>query len=103
MGNIILHSTPLPELRAMIGDIIEEKLKNFQPTNVSPSQTKGEYLSRKEVCKLLKISLATLHYWSKDGILQGYRIGGRVLYRQTEITAALDNISAFKGKHHKGI
>ena len=97
---IILHSTPIPELRAMIGDIVEEKLRQFKPDSSLP-QTNGEYHSRKEVCALLKISTLTLHYWSKEGILQGYRIGGRVLYKSAEVEAALREIANFRGKHQQ--
>ena len=99
MEKIILHSTPIPELRSMIGEILREELRKFKPENSSPSQTSSEYLSRKDVCELLKISMATLHYWTKDGILQGYRIGGRVLYKMVEVEAALHEIANFKGKH----
>ena len=99
MDPIILHSTPIPELRAMIGDIVEEKLRQFKPANPMPPQTNSKYLSRKEVCELLKISMATLHYWTKDGILQGYRIGGRVLYKAAEVVDSLHEIAGFKGKH----
>jgi len=43
--------------------------------------------------------MATLHYWTKDGILQGYRIGGRVLYKAAEVVDSLHEIAGFKGKH----
>jgi excisionase family DNA binding protein len=99
MGNIILHSTPLPELRAMIGDIIEEKLRQFKPEHTTPSENPGEYLSRKEVCQLLKISMATLHYYTKDGILNSYKIGGRVLYKASEVQIAVTEVKLRKYKH----
>ncbi|NCA75051.1 MAG: DNA-binding protein [Alphaproteobacteria bacterium] len=101
MDKIILHSTPIPELRSMIGDVLREEFQKFKSTNPSPQQTTSEYLSRKEVCKLLKISMATLHYYTKDGILQGYRIGGRVLYKLSEVETAVEEIDNFKGKHKR--
>ena len=99
MSNIILHSTPLPELRAMIGDIVEEKLRQFKPENPTAADNGDEFLSRKEVCRLLKISMATLHYYTKDGILNSYKIGGRVLYKTLEVQQAVTEVKLRKYKH----
>ena len=97
METIILHSTPLKDFREIIGSIVEEKLLQFRP---EPPQTNsnGEYLTRKQVCDLLKISLSTLHYYSKDGTLQSYRIGGRILYKGAEVQNAIQEIQSSKYK-----
>lgn len=99
MENIILHSTSLTDFQAIIGQIVEDKLKLFKPE--PPKQTNGEYLNRRDVCKLLKISLATLHSYTKTGTLKGYRIGGRVLYRRDEITNSVTVIQSVKYKHER--
>ena len=96
MENIILHSTPLKDFQTIIGQIVEEKLKDFKPQTPEP-QT-AEYGTRREVCTRLHISLATLHYYTKDGTLNGYRIGGRVLYRWAEVEQAIQLIQASKYK-----
>ena len=96
---IILHSTPISEFRKMIGEIIEEKLKQFKLSPQVAVPQKAEYLSRREVCVLLKISLATLYYYTKDGILNGYRIGGRVLYKSAEVEQSVQAIQTTKYKH----
>lgn len=49
-------------------------------------------LSRKETAKKLCISLPTLHQWTKNGNIQAHRIGGRVLYKWSEIELALKAI-----------
>lgn len=56
---------------------------------ITPTQPKEEYLSRKEVADLLKIELSTLHNWCKKGKLKPYGIGNRVYFRRSEIEAAL--------------
>ena len=99
MGNIILHSTPLDEFKSIIGDIVEEKLRQFKPELPKPAD--GEYITRNQVCDKIKISLATLHAYTKCGILKGYRIGGRVLYRLSEIEQAVQAIQTTKYKHGK--
>jgi len=100
MENILLHSTSLKDFQAIIGQIVEDKLKQFKPE--PQQQTNGEYITRRDVCTLLKISLATLHYYTKDGTLKGYRIGGRVLYRRDEITDSVQVIQSTKYKHGRG-
>lgn len=46
-------------------------------------------LTRKETTAFLKISLATLHRWTKDGLLRSYSLGGKVYYKQHELLHAL--------------
>jgi excisionase family DNA binding protein len=98
MENILLHSTPLSELKNIIGQAIREELTNFKPEPATPA-TEREYLTRREVCDRLRVSLATLHYYTKDGTLKGYRIGGRVLYKSVEVEQAVQSIGAIKYKH----
>src|ERR1035438_5941205 len=97
---IILHSTSLKDFRIIIGDILEEKLRQFKP-ETPQLPAKSEYLTRAEVCSLLKISLATLHYYSKDGTLKSYRIAGRVLYKTAEVNNSVQEIQSLKYKHRE--
>jgi excisionase family DNA binding protein len=99
MDDIILHSTSLNDLRVLIGEVVEEKLHNLQPQ--MPSKDESGYLTRHEVCNRLRISLTTLHTYTKDGTLKGYKIGGRILYRAEEVEESIQVIQASKYKHGK--
>jgi excisionase family DNA binding protein len=99
MENIILHSTSLKDFRDIIGSIVEEKLKQFKPVEPQQTHADSEYLTRRDVCALLKISLSTLHYYTKDGTIKGYRIGGRILYKTDEVNDAVQEIQLHKYKH----
>ena len=101
MENVILHCTPLNELKIMIGEVIAEKLKNFKPETSLQTESQKRYLTRKEVCSLLKISLSTLHYYTKDGTLQGLRIGGHILYNSDKVHESIQRIQETKYKHTK--
>jgi excisionase family DNA binding protein len=90
----ILHSTPVEELKNLIGGIVRDELRQFKPAQ--PETPDTEYLTRREVCALLKISAVTLYNWTKAGTLAGYRINGRVLYRTAEVKNALREISSLK-------
>jgi excisionase family DNA binding protein len=84
------------ELLERIGQLIDAKVGSI------PIKTKeqSEYLSRKEVAKLLKITLPTLHDWTKCGYLRAYKMGTRVLYKESEVIATLEKVPSFK--HRKG-
>ncbi len=47
------------------------------------------WLSRKDVCELLGVSIVTIHNWSKEGILTAYKIGSRIRFRKSDIDQTL--------------
>ena len=50
-------------------------------------------LTRLEAAKYLKVTLPTLHSWTKSGYIFAYRIGKRaVYYRRNELDQALGRI-----------
>lgn len=50
------------------------------------------YLTRKDVIELFSISYPTLWRWTKQGKLQSYYIGGKVLYRSEEVHNSLTKL-----------
>lgn len=68
----------VPELEARLAEQFQPK----QPT---------EYLSRNEVCDMLKIDLSTLHRWRKSGELIAYGLGNRIYFKRHEIEAFINN------------
>jgi excisionase family DNA binding protein len=83
-AGIVWKPTP-----AMLDGMIDQKLRERSPDKPQPPDSNEIYLTRKEVCERLKISLATLHAKTKLGILTGYKIGRKVLYKPDEVDAAL--------------
>jgi hypothetical protein len=64
---------------------IEEILKNYRPV------MNGEiYLSGEDVCKLLHISKRTLQQYRDDNILPYIQIGGKIIYKETDILTILE-------------
>ena len=68
---------------SLIPKLAEKLSAQFQP--IQPT----EYLTRSEVCKLLKIDLSTLHRWRKDGTLSSFGIGNRVYFLRSHIEEVL--------------
>ena len=73
----ILKSALLPEIR------------NEIKTQIQPPK-KEQYLSRKEVCEIFSIDFSSLWRWTTKGTLTAYNIEGKVLYKQSEIDAAIE-------------
>ena len=95
MSEFILHQTPLEDLRAMFSEVVAEQLQKQQvPTEKEPLKL----LTRPETARMLGVSLPTLHVWTKDGTIQGVRIGSRVRYRMADVADALENIQSIKRK-----
>lgn len=77
---------------AQLRSRIESILENYRPV------MNGEiYLSGEDVCKLLHISKRTLQQYRDDNILPYIQIGGKIIYRETDIMAILEqNYSSHK-------
>lgn len=58
-------------------------------TTSAPPEAAPGYITRREVATLFKISLVTVHDWTRKGLLQAYKIGNRVYYKRAEVEAAL--------------
>ena len=72
-----LKNSLIPELKAQLS-------AQFQPKEPT------EYLTRSEVCKLLKIDLSTLHRWRKDNTIPSYGMGNRVYFKRSEVDAIIN-------------
>lgn len=94
MGQIIFTGITVNDLLLQIEQLFEAKVSLFPQTKKEQSG----YLSRKEVAALLKITLPTLHQWTKEGVLPSYKIGTRVLYKESEVKATLEKVPSFKFK-----
>lgn len=48
------------------------------------------YLSRTKTALMLGVTLSTLWRWDKENYLKPVRVGGKVLYRETEIQRVIN-------------
>ncbi|MBW3524803.1 helix-turn-helix domain-containing protein [Chryseobacterium sp. NKUCC03_KSP] len=85
---IAYYKRMLAELRKQIGLILE----NFRPV------MNGEiYLSGEDVCRLLHISKRTLQQYRDDKILPYIQIGGKIIFKQSDILEILERNYVNKG------
>lgn len=94
MTQTVFFSIPEPDFKVMIQDAVKMVLNNLEPKQQTP--TAPELLTRNETAKYLGVSLPTLNDWTKNGVILGYRIAGRVRYKRPDIENALLKIDSIK-------
>jgi len=94
--NSIFKNVPLNEFQELISAAVRSELAGMKPKE--KETTTAEFLTRKETADRLKISLPTLHLWTRTGTVQGYRISGRVLYKSAEIESSLQAMQTIKNR-----
>lgn len=64
---------------------IKNLLVNYEPPAPPPIETKPDYLTRKATAKYLNISVSTLWRITKQGKLNSYSVGNKVMYKTNEV------------------
>ena len=86
MNTIQITELTTNELKSLlmkgVQQVVNQIREEFQP------KTPTEYLTRKQVAKMLDINLTTLNNWTNKGVLISYGIQGRVYYKRDEVERA---------------
>jgi len=94
-NSILIRNLTIEELQDIIRSIVKEE---FQHAATS-KRKETIYLTRVETATFLKISLPTLNNYTKAGIVKGFRIGSRVLYKMEDVELSLNAIVTNRYKH----
>ena len=94
MNQVLFTGINLNELLEKIGQVIDSKLNQAAAQN--SKQNQSDFITRRDVADLLKISLPTLNDWTKLGWLQAYKLGNRVLYKKDEIELAVSKVATYR-------
>jgi len=86
-NSILLENLNREDLQSLLSEIVAKQFETF-----SKPKTEEKFLTRKEVAMKLHISLPTLLEYTKKGKLIGYKISGRVLYKESEVESSLQQI-----------
>lgn len=83
---------PVNELAAAL---VEQLLPHFkgQPQQEPTTPPAEKYRTRKETATRLNVSLPTLNEYTKKGLIIGHRFGVRVMYKESQIEAALTKMN----------
>lgn len=84
-------------------EVLEQRLVNIEsmllslqnkPLPEAVKEFKEEVpMTQKEAARFLNKSRQTLIAWRKQGYIRAYKIGGRVYFKPSELTAALQSLS----------
>ncbi len=97
MQTLQIQNLSVDELKVIIEDTIENKVSSLIPK----PQPQVKYLTRQETADHLRISLVTLHDWTKKGIIKAYRINSRVRFKSDEVENAVKEIHSLKYRRDK--
>ena len=95
MDNIILFPVKVDDfVNTLINSLsaeIAQQLLTYQAKSAKEAED-ANLLTREEAAIYLHITLPTLNTYTKLGKIKGYRLGGRVFYKRSELTNALKAI-----------
>lgn len=90
---IYLNGMTADQLSEMIRESLRDELQQLRPVHL---KTDTKYLTRHETARRLRISLVMLTDWVNRGKICAHKIGGRVLFRDSDVEAALNRIVPIK-------
>ena len=87
-NSILIRNITAEELQEPIRTTVREEFQILSPK-------KGElhYITRNEAAELLKITLPTLSRYTQLGILKGFRIGTKLIYKLEDIEQDVKGIA----------
>lgn len=92
-NSTLINNVTSDELLTAFRQIVREEIATLQPDKDTP-----KYLSRAEAASMLHITLPTLWEYTKIGLIEGSRIGRRVLYSEEAIKKAVQEIPSLRYK-----
>jgi predicted DNA-binding transcriptional regulator AlpA len=95
MDKVTLISITVDELKELIREAVREEL------SAREQKPDEKMLSINEVCKMFhpSVTRATVHNWSKRGLLKKYYIGRSVRFKYSEIMEAAKHLKKYKSIH----
>ena len=86
MNTIQITELTTNELKSLLKENVKQEFNQLKEEILCKTPT--QYLTRKQVAKMLDINLTTLNNWTNRGALTSYGIQGRVYYKRDEVERA---------------
>ncbi len=86
--NVNIVNVSLDEMSSVIRNILAEELKKvgeYLKPEIKEDEGLEQYLTRKQVCKILDVSTTTLFLWNKSKILVNHKVRRRVYYKKEDV------------------
>lgn len=88
-------------LLSLIGEdqlksIVENAIRKIMLELKENTPKVDEWLTSKQVCKMLHVSKSTIVNWRNTGKLKSHKIGGRILFKREDILAKIAELRPFR-------
>lgn len=80
-ARIVAFFTSIERIQTNLGQVLER---------CRPSLNGERYITDKELSRLLNISRRTLHEWRNNGQISFVHLGGKILYRESDVQIILE-------------
>lgn len=95
--NSVDMDNPFIVLEEKLSQVIDQQSQILEQLKfVASKDRETKLLTRQEVCERLSITFPTLKQYTLQGIIPGYRVGRRILYREEDIEACLERLPSIK-------
>lgn len=81
--DLFISTFSVSELETALKKVLTEILENRH--HLQPSHDADELITREETAKILRVTLPTLHNWTKRGLIPHYKVSSRVRYKRNEV------------------
>lgn len=88
---IYLESSSEDEFMAKLCSKVSEQIKK-----VMESYSNEHLFTRKEAAEFLRITTTTLSKWTDHGLIPAHTLGGRVLFKKSELLDSLERKPSLK-------
>ncbi|OON66247.1 helix-turn-helix transcriptional regulator [Hymenobacter sp. CRA2] len=104
MQQLIISGATYPQFLDDVRAIVRHELAQREPQADSPqadAESSDDLLTVKEVAKLTKSCEQTVHYRATKGYFKRYKLGGRTVFKRSEVLAALQAPGRADGRRSK--
>ena len=102
MDRIQLIVIPLQDLEEIITRCVYKCLQEWHrhesDLKTVTEESTPEYLTKREVASLLRISETSVYQRTIDGEIKAYKSGKRVIYKRSEVLASLEVVPNLKNE-----